>query len=342
MIIKLGGIYNMSKLLILWLVVSFLSIIPTSILAVGESGVPSLIIAPGARANGMGAAFVAVADDATASWWNPGGLAFMQNRSLSFMHSQLVPDLASDVYYEFFGYAQKIANFGTLSGNFIYLTYGTSYATDPSGQPKKNIYEFTSWEAAIDAGFAVPITSNIGIGLTLRFIHADYAPAAATQENLDGSGSTVAAQAGLLWKIPSKNLNIGASISNIGPDIAYIDPEQSDPLPTTLRAGAAFTALSDEISRLLISFDIEQSLVWLVHSNIKKRRGEVWHVGAEYLYISLLAGRIGYVYDADGDVRSATFGLGFIYKDKVRLDYASVPQARDLERVHRWSIGMSF
>jgi hypothetical protein len=109
-----------------------------------------------------------------------------------------------------------------------------------------------------------------------------------------------------------------------------------------MRAGAAFTALSDEISRLLISVDIEQSLVWLVQSNIKKRRGEVWHAGAEYLYINLIAGRIGYIYDADGDVRSATFGLGFIYKDKIRLDYASVPQARDLERVHRWSIGMSF
>ena len=29
----------------------------------------------GTRAQGMGGAFVAVADDATASWWNPAGLA---------------------------------------------------------------------------------------------------------------------------------------------------------------------------------------------------------------------------------------------------------------------------
>ncbi len=329
----------MRKLMILWLVATFLSIFAASTFAVGESGVPSLIIAPGARANGMGAAFVAVADDATASWWNPGGLAFLQNRSLSFMHSQLVPDLASDVYYEYFGYANQIGDFGTLSFSLTYLTYGESFKTDDFG----NVLDpFTSWEVAGVGSFAIPIRSNIGVGLSMKFIHADYAPAWATQEGLRGAGSTVAAEAGLLWKIPSKNLNLGVAISNIGPDIAYIDPEQSDPLPTILRAGAAFTALSDEISRLLFSFDIEQSLVWMVQRNIKKRRGEVWHVGAEYLYINLLAGRIGYVYDADGDVRSATFGLGFIYKDKVRLDYASVPQARDLERVHRWSIGMSF
>ena len=29
----------------------------------------------GIRAQGMGGAFVAVADDATATWWNPAGLA---------------------------------------------------------------------------------------------------------------------------------------------------------------------------------------------------------------------------------------------------------------------------
>ena len=35
--------------------------------AVAEAGVPSLIIPPGARPNGMGETFVAIADDATAA-----------------------------------------------------------------------------------------------------------------------------------------------------------------------------------------------------------------------------------------------------------------------------------
>ncbi len=328
----------MRKLLIFLLVILSAAFAPHAF-AVGEAGVPCLIIAPGARANGMGAAFVAVADDATAGWWNAGGLAFLHGKALTFMHSQLVPDLASDVYYEYFGYTNEISDFGTLGISLTYLTYGESFKTDEVG----NILDpFTSWEVAGVASFAIPIRKNIGVGLSMKFIHADYAPAWATQEGLNGAGSTVAAEAGVLWKIPSKNLNLGLSLSNVGPDIAYIDPEQSDPLPTILRVGAAFTALSDDISNLLFTFDIEQSLVWLVQRNIKTRRGEIWHVGTEYRYIDLLAGRIGYIYDVDGDVRSTTFGLGFIYKDRVRLDYASVPQARDLERVHRWSIGMSF
>ena len=43
--------------------------------AVSEAGVLFLRIASGARAAGMGEAFVAVADDATATHWNPAGLA---------------------------------------------------------------------------------------------------------------------------------------------------------------------------------------------------------------------------------------------------------------------------
>ena len=42
--------------------------------AVSEAGVLFLRIAPGARAAGMGEAFVATADDATATHWNPAGL----------------------------------------------------------------------------------------------------------------------------------------------------------------------------------------------------------------------------------------------------------------------------
>ena len=329
----------MRKLLIFGIVGLYIAAFAPPASAVGEAGVPSLIIAPGARANGMGAAFVAVADDATALWWNPGGLAFVNDQSLTLMHSQLVPDLASDVYYEYFGYTHNVKNFGTFGASFIYLTYGESFQTNEVGEI---LAPFTSWEASGLVSFAIPVRKNIGVGLSMKFIHADYAPAWATLEGQSGAGSTVAAEVGVLWKMPARRLNLGMSISNIGPDIAYIDPEQSDPLPTILRVGAAFTATSDEISNLLITFDIEQSLVWAVHRNIETRRGEIYHLGAEYLYINLLAGRVGYIHDKDGDVKSPTFGLGFIYKDRIRVDYASVPQAEDLERVHRWSIGMTF
>ena len=330
--------------------------------AVAEAGVPSLIIPPGARANGMGECYVALAEDATAAWWNPGGLAFVKGRNLALMHSQLVPDLASDVYYEFLGYANEIQNLGTFSFSLVYLTYGKSVATNATGL---ELGTFTSWEASGAASFAMPFGDNFGIGLTMKFIHADLAPDDFTLENLDGTGSSFAVDTGILWKIPSKKLSVGVSLTNMGPDISFIDQEQSDPLPITFRGGVAFTPISDEISNLVLTFDLEQSLVWTLSSKVKPsyvldvdspialpakivgmsknaRRSEIYHLGAEYRYVDLLAGRIGYVYDEDGDFKSATYGLGFIYKNQLSLDYANVPQAQTLERVHRWSIYFSF
>jgi len=322
--------------------------------AVGEAGVPSMIIPPGARANGMGEAFVAIADDATAAWWNVGGLAFVENNNLALMHSQLVPDLANDVYYEFLGYSHQLQDFGTFSLSLVYLTYGESVATDENGTGKGT---FKSWEASIYGSLALPITPNLGVGLTGKFIHADLAPADLTLERLDGTGSTFAIDAGVLYKAPGflfvddRSLRLGAALTNLGPDISFIDQEQSDPLPLTLRMGVAWAVVSSEVSNWLLTFDLEQSLVWLIQNDTTDpntgevteptRRSEIYHVGTEYRYIDLLAGRIGYVYDKDGDFKDATYGLGFIFKS-VTLDYANVPQATTLDRVHRWSVGVTF
>jgi hypothetical protein len=310
-----------------------------SAFAVGEAGVPSLTIPPGARPNGMGEAFVAVSDDATAQWWNVGGLAFAKQRSLAFMHSQLVPDLAPDVYYEFLGYSQRAGDVGTWAISLIYLTYGESIATDPSGTP---LGTFTSWEGTLNGSFAMNLSDNIGAGISMKFIRVDYAPEQFTQDNVEGSGTSFAVDTGVLWKMPKQRLNIGFAVTNMGPNIAFIDREQSDPLPITARLGTAWTAISDDISNLLLTLDVEQSLVWLVDSEVDTRRSEIWHVGTEYRYVNLLAGRFGYVYDDDGDFSDPTYGLGFIYKDKLSLDYANVPQATSLERVHRWSLYFSF
>jgi hypothetical protein len=159
---------------------------------------------------------------------------------------------------------------------------------------------------------------------------------------VEGSGTSFAVDVGALWKIESPKLNLGFSLTNMGPDIAFIDREQSDALPFTARLGAAYTLVADEISNLLLTGDVEQSLVWLIDEDIDTRRSEIWHGGVEYRYVNLIAGRVGYVYDEDGDFNSATYGLGFIYKDKLSLDYANVPQAESLDRVHRWSLYITF
>jgi hypothetical protein len=176
----------------------------------------------------------------------------------------------------------------------------------------------------------------------MKFIHVDYAPAQFTVERQEGAASSFAVDAGALWKIPSQRLNVGLAVTNMGPDIAFIDREQADPLPIIGRLGVAWTPVTDEISNLMLAADIEQSLVWLIDEDANTRRSEIWHGGVEYRYVNLLAGRFGWIYDQDGDFNAATYGLGFIYKDRLSLDYANVPQAETLDRVHRWSVYFKF
>lgn len=59
----------------------------------------------GARALGMGSAFVAVADDASAAFWNPAGLLDLERREALFMHSERFGDL---VDRDFAAYAQPL------------------------------------------------------------------------------------------------------------------------------------------------------------------------------------------------------------------------------------------
>src|SRR5215471_4820039 len=59
----------------------------------GTSSATFLRIGVGARAVGMGETFVAVANDPSAIYWNPAGLASLQRREFSISHVQWPADI---------------------------------------------------------------------------------------------------------------------------------------------------------------------------------------------------------------------------------------------------------
>ena len=98
------------KRLLKYSVCSILMIIAANNLyAQGESAVPFLLIAPDARPGGMGEAGVALAENATAIWWNPAGLAFQyedpetdNKGEASLMHVKWLPQFNfSDLWYDY-------------------------------------------------------------------------------------------------------------------------------------------------------------------------------------------------------------------------------------------------
>ena len=80
------------KTIKLFIIISTLVI--SSPLHAGKYAAEFLRIGIGSRAIGMGGAFVAVADDGTASYWNPAGLGNLDKHQVLFSHVQLFDNLA--------------------------------------------------------------------------------------------------------------------------------------------------------------------------------------------------------------------------------------------------------
>ena len=73
-----------------------------------------LLIEPGSRAIAMGESYVAVADDATASYFNPAALVGQSKKKLHFSHTAWLPKLADDLSYEFLAYSMPVGRVGQL------------------------------------------------------------------------------------------------------------------------------------------------------------------------------------------------------------------------------------
>jgi hypothetical protein len=310
-------------------------------LAQSTAGAASLGITPGARAEAMGRASVAWPIDASANWWNPAALAYEKGRVFGLMHAQLVPGLADDVYYENLGYAMHLPGWGGVGASLVYLGYGKSMATDDGGFEKG---EFTSYEISPQVHIGTEVMRGLAAGLSLKYVYVNLAPGWATQDGVAGAGDTFGADIGVLARLqeimPSMPLrvNLGANVQNLGPNIAYIDQDQSDPIGRNLKIGIAAQVLNLPMLTGLVEYDFNQSLVDLSEPPIN-------NAGAEVTYGEFVSLRAGYVQDVRGEIMDPTFGVGFVVKlgvNNLGFDYASAPQARTLDRVNKFSITFRF
>jgi len=281
----------------------------------------------------MGRAFTAIANDANAIWWNPAGLAFARGHDITLTYTQLVPDLASDVSYSYPAYMQHVEGWGGLGISVAYLNYGKSEATNEAGDVTG---EFTSYEVVPAIAYGTELADNLGFGVAVKLIRVDLALEAVTLDGKVGRGTTFAADLGVLAKMPGARASLGAALSNLGPNIAYIDEDQSDPLGRNIRIGAAYTPIETDVHRVLLAADATRYLI-----SGRTLAVDVWDAGLEYEFNRLIALRTGYISDPRGTITDFTFGLGINYRG-IRFDYASVPQSEFLDRVNRFSVGYHF
>lgn len=318
--------------------------------ASAQTAALSLSIPPTGRANGMGQAYVAVADDATATWWNPGGMAFLDKKEASITYAKLVPDLAEDVFIMFPAYTTPVKSWGTFGASIVYLSYGTSQATSPTGE---DLGTFTSYEIAPTLSYGTKVMEGLGVGASFKYVRVSLSPAFAGLPGA-GQGSTVAFDVGALYKVPGDLVNVGLAIQNVGPSISFIADDRSDPIYRNAKVGFAVNAYKKKEFSALVIGDVNQLLVrgeiTQPDGSTKKRyQKPIFNVGGEVAYNAevALALRGGYVHDADGSIKDPTYGFGVGYK-LFDIDFASIPQAKDpdtgqrLARVSKFSLAAHF
>ena len=86
---------------------------------VGTSSAVFLGIDIGARASAMGGAFVAVANDLTAIYWNPAGIARLESPQLALIHTQWIVDTK----FDWGAMSIPLGRFGTIGLNVTSLSH---------------------------------------------------------------------------------------------------------------------------------------------------------------------------------------------------------------------------
>lgn len=243
-------------------------------------------------------------------------------REVTLMHVNWLPELADDLFYEYLAYVQHLEGWGTVGANVTFLNLGKNVRT---GEGDTTVLgEFSSFDVAFALSYGTRLTDRIAGGLTAKVIYSNLASVGAGKEQGTGRGASVALDGGLLYRPGGQRLTLGLAITNLGPNISYIDADQSDPLPRNAAVGFTYKLFDSPYNRLTLIGEINKELVNLNSPRKVEIEETILNGGVEYWYGSFFALRAGYIYDKAGDVKTPTFGGGLQYAN-FRFDFSYIP-----------------
>jgi hypothetical protein len=288
-----------------------------------DTGCEFLTFGVGARATGMGEAFTAIADDPTAVYWNPAGLGFQYHEGVTFMHTNLYPDMFDDIYYDGIAYACPITSDIVIGAGITYLHSGEHIITDinPITQEIKNIGKFKTTDIAATLSAAKVIggeSQQLSFGISVKYISSKFYHVHAKSYAVDF---------GLIYHPAIENITIGATLKDWGRKISYVDDYQADQLPTTFKFGTAYQLTED----ILVACDIIKPLY-------DKFTGIA--VGIEGILTDYIIIRTGY-FHKEKNWKGLTYGSSIIFNNRWQLDVANYPTG-ELDRATRISVSTTF
>jgi Type IX secretion system protein PorV len=277
----------------------------------------------GARAAGMGGAFVAIADDATALYWNCAGIALIANdkSELSLNHANWPSDLSFDQVGYVFHIKRIPGAFGVAARALSMqpMVETTAYQPDPDVGTGRT---FDAGMMAAGVSYARAFTDKFRAGVTANFIHEGLA---------DLSQQAFSFDLGTLYDVGTLGMKIGMAIQNMGAQIKFID--RSARIPSIFRVGTSATLMQSADQKLVGSFEFSHP----------PDNAERMNVGGEYSFHRYLFLRGGYNfnYDSEGIAGGVGFHFPVSVAGKADLDY-SYTDMKDLGGAHRFTLKFLF
>ena len=185
----------------------------------------------GARSLAMGGAYVALADEASAPYWNPAGLTQINEYQFLSMYAPFFEETT----YGFVSYVHPLGRLGTLGISDVLLHSGGYEEVDYDGNvlgTNKSIYK-----NAVIISYANSLSRHFSLGASLKLVHETVMRYSDNGQGID---------LGILIK-PSNSLNIGFTLQNV------IEPkvtlrEEPDVYRINFKGGLALRTLSKRLS----------------------------------------------------------------------------------------------
>ena len=317
------------------------------------TAVPFLTITPDSRAAGMGDLGVATSPDANSSYWNPAKYVFYKDEKAdqdfnlggALSYTPWLRRLVSDMSVNYLTGYKRLSKQEVVYGSFKYFDLGSMTFRDDQGIVTRDV---NPYELALSFGYSRMLSKRIGASLGAKWIHSNLTGSVSVSQGGQlvetQAGNTIATDLGFFYqnqdiRVSGKksDLNIGATITDLGGKITYTSPENNQHIPTTLRLGSSLNTQIDMYNKIGVSLEFSKLLVPTPQADgttdpkgnifssftdapggFKEEMQEVMiALGAEYVYANTLALRGGYFYENPnkGSRRYFTLGLGLMYKD---------------------------
>jgi long-subunit fatty acid transport protein len=292
---------------------------------VGISTAQFLKIGVGGRASALGDAFVAIANDASALYWNPAGLSQFSENQVMFSHNNWIVDINHD----FLGAVYHLDDENSFGVSLVSLSMDemkvtTEYAPFGTGE------YFGYSDLAFSVSYSRRMTEQFSFGGTIRYVEE-------TLDVLKMRGVMI--DLGTYYWTGLGSTRFAVSVSNFGNDLAP-DGEvvlvgnrkksdwQSFSPPTVFRIGFALEPFEDEQNKVTTAIQLN-------HPN---DNSENFALGVEYTWNKMFFLRGGYKFNVDE--QNYTFGAGVnvpVSIANLTFDYAFA-NFTDLGSAHRFSI----